>query len=437
MSVAGFSQRKLRQHWSILMALFVRGMSVLAAFAVTFFIGRNFGADVTGQYALITQTAMFLAITALLGLDISVVRHFAKAAGEKVPVALGSFGQVVGLGVASVAVLAAVLWIGGTPLWDRFFGDVVTRTFLPLLCLLIAARAGVQLMDGLLRSQHRFTLGQTISALFIPLATAIALATGAATSLDEILVASIGGGFLAVAIGLIAITPHVATGPTALRIPVRIIIASSLPLWGAGVAQVIGNWYGLAVAAQVLGAAEAGFFRVAVQIAAGLQIISSALQSVYSGRISSAFHAGNHQQAALLARSSVRWSTTLALPATIAILIAGKWILGEIGPEFVAAWPVLVVLLIGQLAFTITGPCGLVLAMSGHERVNLRISLVSMFTLLVSAPVAASYGGLLVMAICIALTMLMRNFIALFCVRRLIGINIWAGTATAPGSNSK
>ncbi len=419
------------------MALGVRGTSVLAAFAVTFIIGRNFGADVTGQYALITQTAMFLAITALFGLDISVVRHFAKASAQKVPVALRSFAQVLGLGVASASVLVVVLWIGGVPLWERLFGDVVTRTFLPLLCLLIAARGGVQLIDGLLRSQHRFTLGQAVSALFIPLATAIALVSGMATTFEDILWASIVGGFLAIAIGLGALTSHLSTGSDALKIPVRTIVASSLPLWGAGVAQVIGNWYGLAVAAQVLGAAEAGFFRVAVQIAAGLQIISSALQSVYSGKISSAFHAGDRAQAARLARSSVRWSTSLALPMTALILIFGKWILGQIGPEFVAAWPVLVALLIGQLAFTITGPCGLVLAMSGHERVNLRISVFSTATLLITAPLAAIYGGLVIMAICVALTILMRNFLALFLVRRLIGINIWAGTATSNESDSK
>ncbi len=437
MNLVRFGHRKVQQHWLVLMALGVRGASVLAAFAVTFIIGRNFGADVTGQYALITQTAMFLAITALFGLDISVVRHFAKASAVKMPVALGSLAQVLGLGMASLTGLVAVLWVGDVLLWERLFGDVVAQTFLPILCLLIAARAGVQLIDGLLRSQHQFTLGQAISALFIPLVTALALVSGLATSFEDILWASIVGGFLAIAIGLGALATHVGKGPDALRIPVRAIIASSLPLWGSGVAQVIGNWYGLAVAAQLLGAAEAGFFRVAIQIAAGLQIISSALQSVYSGKISTAFHAGDRQQAAQLARSSVRWSTALALPLAGIILIMGKWLLGQIGPEFVAAWPVLVALLIGQLAFTLTGPCGLVLAMSGHERVNLGISLVSTAALIVTAPVAAFYGGLLVMAICVALTTLLRNIVALFLVRRLIGINIWAGTATVREADSK
>ena len=60
-------------------SLAVRGLAVIAGFAVTYLIGSKLGPEATGQFALVSQTAVFFAIVGLFGLDVSAVRHFAKA----------------------------------------------------------------------------------------------------------------------------------------------------------------------------------------------------------------------------------------------------------------------------------------------------------------------------------------------------------------------
>lgn len=424
---AAFLRNHLARNRDVVLALGVRGMAVLAAFAVTYIIGHEFGAAATGQYALVTQTAMFLAIVGLIGLDVSVVRHFAKAVANKARIALASLLRVLGAGFGMMAVIAVILWLGGEWVWQTLFGDTVPTALLPVLCLLLIGRGGVQLLGGLLRSQHRFTLGQGIAALAIPGVTALTLILGIANSVEDALWVSAFAGLLAVAVGLIAMIPHVSRKPGALDIRLAVVLASSLPLWGAGLAQVIGDWYGLAVAAQVFGASEAGLFRVSVQIAAVLQIVSSALQSVYSAKISTAFHAENRQLAAQIARSSVRFSTVLAIPIVVIILAGGELLLEQIGPEFSAAMPILIVMVIGQLLLTLSGPCGMVLAMSGNERVNLAISLISVTLLLVLVPLAALQGGLIGMAICIATVLTFRNLLAYAYLRYRVGISVWSG----------
>jgi O-antigen/teichoic acid export membrane protein len=412
-----------------LLALTVRGSSVLAGFAVTYLIGRQFGAAVTGQYALVTQTAMFLAVLALFGLDVSAVRHLAQAVAERRKLALSVLLRIVSISLGTLTLVILVLWLGGEPLWQLFFGDVVSRGGVAVLCVMIIGRGLVQLLGAMLRSQHRFSLGIAVNGLIIPALTAFALATGYAADLDSLLWASAIAGVLATLTGLATFCTHVSRDHGALNVPIRAILLSSFPLWGAGLALVMGEWYGLAVAAQLLGAEAAGLYRVSFQLSGALMMISATLFSVYAAQISTAFHAGNRSEAALLARSAVRLSAALALPLAAILIIGGEFLLGQIGSEFLEATPALTAMVIGQFVIAFLGPSGLVLAMSGHERVNLVISLLGTGSLFLAAPIAAIYGGLTGLAASVAIVLVARNLAAFVYVKTRLKIDIWSGKA--------
>lgn len=430
-----YAARRLSQHQAAILALLVRGAGVLAGFAVTFMIGRSMGPAANGQFALVSQTAVFLAVIGLVGLEVGVVRHFAKAVAERAPLALISVAKVCALGLGFLLSIAIGLWLAGDMIWTPLFGEIVPASFLSILCLLLLARGATQLLGGLLRSQHRFTLGQAIAALTIPATTAIALVLGLASNVETALWAAVIGGVLSIAVAAFALRRHVAMGAKALDVPLRTVLASSVPLWGVGIANNIGDWYGLAVAASMLGASEAGLYRVAAQIAATLQIISVALFSVYSAKISTAYHANDPAQVARLARSAVRLSTLAAVPAAGLLLAGSGFVLAQIGEQFVPALPLVYILIVGQLAFTLTGPCGLVLAMSGNERINLALTLCGTFVLLGCVPWAALHAGLEGIALSISAVMLLRNLAAYLVVRQRLGIRIWAGTVREASGN--
>ena len=413
----------------VIAALAVRGGGVLAGFAVTYLIGSQLGAAATGQFALVSQTALFLSVIALLGLNVSVVRHFSKSVAQKLPLAVGAVMRVIGLGFGLMLLLSLILWLGGDLVWKTLFGTAVPRELLPVLCILLITRGGVQLLGGMLRSQHDFTIGQAIVVLTIPSATAIALAFGYVETVEGALWVGAVAGLASIALGALVLLRRVSLKSEAVDIPIRTVIASSLPLWGVGIAQNIGDWYSLAVAAQMLSAADAGLYRVGVQIAMALQVIANALFSVYSAQISAAFHAEDRARAARLARSAVRISSAIAIPTALILLAAAPFILDQIGPEFSGALPVLIVLIFGQLAFTLTGPCGLVLAMSGNERINLAITIGGTVLVLVAVPIAAYFFGLTGIAVAMSVTLLLRNLIAYAVVRQKEGIDIWMGKA--------
>lgn len=76
------ARRSLAHHFSALAAMAMRGAGVVAAFVVTALIGRWYGPVANAQYALVTQTAMFLSVIAVGGADLAVTREFSRSVAE-------------------------------------------------------------------------------------------------------------------------------------------------------------------------------------------------------------------------------------------------------------------------------------------------------------------------------------------------------------------
>ncbi|RME67329.1 MAG: hypothetical protein D6782_02775 [Alphaproteobacteria bacterium] len=417
---------------SLILALVTRSAGVIAGFSVTYLIGRDLGAEATGQYALIMQTAALLAIAGLMGLDVGVVRHLAKAIAERKPVASSLLVRILSLGLAMTASVSVLLALGRNWVWPLLFGQNIAHDFLIVLCFLVVGRGLSQLVSGLLRSQHHFALATAVWTLFISALSALALAFGLAEDVKDALWAGLFGASFGAVVGIAVLFLSRSPIANPIDVPIKAIIVSSLPLWLSGLLQVMSEWYGLVVAARMIGVADAGLFRVSVQIASTLMIVSATIFSVYSARISAAFHAGDRASAAQLARSAAIAGSLLAAPLAIAILLGADPLLAQIGPEFSDAFPTVLILTIAQLLIALTGPCGLVLAMSGHEKLNLLISLSASMALLVLAPVAAMFSGLEGLAICVATVLVSRNLVANLFVRSRLGIDVWRGRAIAP-----
>lgn len=424
-----FAKQAILSKSDVIIALILRGSSVLAGFAVTFLIGSRFGPAANGQFALVMQTAMFLAVVGLLGLDMTVVRHFAKAVSAEKKIRLVLFLQIVGLGMGLMVAIAITMWSSGNLVWTRLFGNAVPLGMLLVLCILLVSRGGTVLFGGFLRSQHRFKLAEIVASLTMPLAAAMALISGLANSVEDALWATAAGGLGSILISVVAMRKHIARGPKALSIPLRPMLASSLPLWGVGITLNIGDWYGLAIAAKMLGANDAGLYRVAAQIAATLQIVTMTIFSIYTAKISAAYHADNIREVAWHARTALRLGIAASAPLALALVFGSDILLGVIGEEFRAALPVVIILIAGQFAYVLIGPSGLVLAMSGNERINLGITLVGTTFLLLSMPIAAHYGGLVGLAVCAASVGVLRQLLAYLVVRQRLGIRIWSGKA--------
>jgi len=423
----------VKQHMHSLVALGVRGMAVLLGFVVTFLIGRNLGPEANGQYALITQTAMLLSVVAVGGIDMAAVRKLSEAVAHKIPVERRTLLKLVGYSLGFAAILGLALTLFSDPAMHLLFKGTPPLDAALFIVMILFARSMTRLMSSVLRSQKAYTWGQIVEALIIPFITVCALVIIPDLSVRNILwVTAVGG----IATGLVAILSslkYTATGPDTLHVSMREILKIALPLWGVAIFLNLADWYSLASASAVLGVHDAGLYRVALQVASALGIITMGLFSVYSPQISAAHAANDIRQVAALARSATRLSIVFSLPVALVIFVFAEHILGVVGPEFTTAANVLRIVIVGQAVYTATGPSGLVLAMTGHERINFLLTMASTALLLVAAPLAAYLFGLIGISVAVSVVIISRNIGSFIAVQHYAGINVMTGYIK-PGS---
>ena len=192
-------------------------------------------------------------------------------------------------------------------------------------------------------------------------------------------------------------------------------------------AQNLADWFSLVTVSAVAGLYDAGLYRVAAQFAMVFSLVSSGLFSTYATLISAAYHTGNKAEVARLAGNATKLSAALtAVPGAI-FLIFSKQVMGVVGVEFEAGATLLRVLVVGQIAIALASPAGLVLALTGHPRVNLTFTAISAGAMLLLLPAVAHAMGAVGVAVFVSLALVGQNLAAHLCVRRLEGIDALFG----------
>lgn len=424
---ADWLQTQFKRHFQSLMAVGVRGLSVVAGFLVTYLIGRHLGPKANGEYALITQTAMFLSIVAVGGLDLAAVRKFSEAVAKKLPLRRSSLYKILLYSFAFNIAIILLLVMGGHPMMQLLFKDDIPQGALLILIAIMISRTFTRMVGGVLRSQKSYILGQAIEVLFIPVAVSLVIMLGVAKSVGGILWMTAIIGMGVALFGILACLRYTAVTAEAHAVEMRGLLKIAAPLWGVAIFLNISDWYSLATAAAVLSVYDAGLYRIATQAGSVLSVVILSLFSVFSAQMAAAYAAGNRDAVADLCRTATRLSAAFVIPLAIVLFVFAEPLLGLFGPEFVKAATVMRVVVVGQAIYVVTGPAGLALAMTGHERVNLMVTLVSTIFLLIMTPVAAHQWGLIGISAFMGIAFVARNVASLIAMWKLEGINVMTG----------
>jgi O-antigen/teichoic acid export membrane protein len=123
----------------------------------------------------------------------------------------------------------------------------------------------------------------------------------------------------------------------------------------------------------------------------------------------------------LVTRSTIAVSVW-AVPIALGLIFAGRWLLGWFGPQFVAGYPILVVLVVGQTVNAITGTVALVMTMGGLERAVLKVQALALIITAVLCLVLIPVWGALGAAIGATLALVFWNITLAVQLHRRLGI---------------
>lgn len=406
-----------------------------SVFLLTFFLARHLGDAELGQYAQATAFLALLSLLALSGLRAGLTKFVAThlvdedAGGVRGTVRLG-----LGLTLAGGVLLGVLLAAFAEPIADAFHDPALVAGLrsvgitLPAAVLLDAALAATQGW----RTQKPYAL---IGSLYEP-ATRLLI-----TVLLVLGGLGIGAAFIAMPISVWTATVLALVWLRRLvrRLPPqpatyqpRALFSFSSISWLAALATTGLIWADTLLLGFYSDSAQVGIYSVATRLVMLAAFVMAPINSAFQPYIAHLFHRGEMRDLEQMYRTTTSWIVRLSLPSFIALLVFPQRMLELFGPQFTAGASVTMILALGKLVDASTGPCGLMLNMSGRVRTNMVDNVVALVLNVALNVALIPRYGINGAAIAWAISLTVVNVARVEQVRRSLGV-LPFGRATAKG----
>lgn len=422
--------------------------AALSALIINVILSRLLSPDDYGAYFIIISIITFAATLGTLGTDLTIVRVIAQAMGlEHFRQVRQSTHLILWLGVAS-SLLTVTLYL--------LFHEAITlglyrSPVLGVAALGIALWIGVAVFQRLLaevfRGFHNIRLSTLISGIgtrgggilmgiLQPLGVASLGALGFATLHNVLLVSAYASLFIVI-LGVIVLQRTLRRlpksdeplQPTAQAL--RTILIISGPLFIATLMLAVRVQADILILGAFGNKEEVALYGSALRLVSLVVTPLLIMNSVLPPIIAELYAQKKLGQLERLLRAV---STVVGLPSVLVLLVisfAGAPILGLIYGEFYRQGAlVLVVLSVGQLINVLAGSCSLVLSMTGHQRTNMTVMLISAATAVVAGIFLTKAYGMMGTAVSSALALSLQNILMVIVAKQKLGI--WTHVTFSP-----
>ena len=392
--------------------LAIKLVSAPLLFAAQIVLARVLGVESYGVYSVAFAWFVILLLPCRQGFDLATVRYVAVYQSQRQwPLLRGFLGfsrtVVFSTSVIVGLCLALTAWL----LRAHDNSEIVGSLWLVAAVLPVFALA--QISESALRGLKFVVSSQPLQAILSPILVIVFLPMAVfwfhAPASAETAMATYLGANVVSLLGLCVMLRRHLPGEVGGAIPERLprewLTASFAMMFMMSFLPLL-NQLGLIVIGVLQDSTAAGLYGAASRIAYILQLPAAALTAAI-GPMAADFHAkGDIEALQRITRFGVRSIFGLALVSAIGLAIFGRWILGILGGEFETAYPVMMVLVAGQLFFAAAAPAGILLNMTGHQNESARIMLlcavVNALLLTMFVPMFGALGAAFATALTIA-----------------------------------
>jgi len=379
-----------------------------------------------GAYSLAISIVTLGALVAQLGIPQSLLRR-ASAALASGHDALARHEILSALLYATGAALVAGVLVG-SPLGASALEAVFSETAVASVAGLVGCRLALRVLENLVpeafrafRDYMRATLFDSLvaNAIVAAVLTGVLLA-GVGVDLFDVLL-------ITVVVSALALVPAFVALARKLRAMhgTGLVVRNPVEpgMWAATIGRaVIAQLDLLVVGALGTGrdvALYAAPFRLALLV--GLPLI--AVNQVVAPLIAGWYASGQRRRLERTLQGTAGLATVVAVALATALVIGGELALSTLfGAAYTAAFPVLVILTIGQVAQTWTGSCGFAMMMTGHHRVYAVVLAISGGLTLALDVALFDVWGIEGVAVATATMLVAQNVVNMLCLRRRAGI---------------
>ncbi|MBU3004205.1 flippase [Paraglaciecola arctica] len=167
-------------------------------------------------------------------------------------------------------------------------------------------------------------------------------------------------------------------------------------------------------------------FKVAMQAVALISLGLSSINAVIMPNVARYYKQGDLIKTQEILTKSVRLSTFVSLPIILILVFFGEYLIRALfGNEYLPAYPILVILCIGQLVNVLMGSVGLVLKMTNNENKVLKSMLLTLILTVLLLVLLIPFYGNIGAAIAVSIGLVCWNIIMAIDVYKLTKLMPW------------
>ncbi len=369
--LVGSTERALTQRNAVV-AFLVRCASAALLYVSQIALARWMGSAEYGIYVFVWTCVLLAGGLAHLGLNLGIMRlipvHRERGEWDKVR------GLILGGRLFALAAGGAVALAGIAGLW-LLGADVSTddrlAVYLALFCVPLYALTDVQ--DGIGRANGWMDAALIPPYVVRPLLILALMAAAHAAGLPMIAQTAAGAAIAATwatgvgqALWINARARH-AFGLGGRSYAPRLWLASSLPLLAISGCEILLQNTDILVLSRFTTPTDVAIYFAAGKTMSLIMFVHYAVGSAMANKFASLKVQGNEAGLAACVRDAVNWTFWPSLAAALLILSLGRPLLWLFGPQYVAGFPVMAILVVGFLARSAMGPAEFLLNMQGEQ----------------------------------------------------------------------
>lgn len=410
------------------------GFSLVAGYGFKVYVARVLGADALGLYAMGMSVIALGTTVATLGLPPTAARFVAVYATEGADRVV-RLVRWMGIAVVTAAVVAA-FGVVGTRRWiaNVLYDEPSLEPYLLLFAVLVPLQSVSFLLSQTLRGLQEVARGVVVTNLVqltVKIATTVGLVALGWALWGYVAAEVVAGVTATLLLGSTVVRrlrlrrvqePFQAAAQKAASRVDREILVYARSMFGMAALGFLTGSADKVLLGFFLEAADVGVYSVVLTTGAFLPVVLSSVNSIFGPVIAELHAVGNTELLQRLFRTLAKWTAVLTWPLLAIVVVFSPELMAIFGASFERGWVALVIVAAGQFINVAVGSVGMMLLMSGRQRVVLRTQVFVAVTTVVLYLVLIPLLGIAGAALGYAAGLVLGNVVNLAYVRRYLQV---------------
>lgn len=410
---------------ALIRTFIARGIAAVGGVLLFVVLGRLYGAEGVGVFALAQSIYLGAGILARYGMDNTLMRYVGQdPTSSAVPVYL-RWALIKSALLSTTAAVLVFLLRDQFALW---FNAPMLGSVLPGIALAIPPFTVAFVFAGFMKGIRKpatacllenggiALIATLLVLLFYRISTAGIVMAGWAMA---------AAAWLVFAQGLFQVWNYIRTKPLSVdeqKVDSSTFKSSSNAFFLMSLAPFMQQVVCVMIAGYYLSESELGLFKIAERLALVISFVLFAINAVYPPRFSELYQRGCYMELRNLAGKSAQTGLGLGIPIFLLFFIVPNKVLAVFGDQFSEAALMLQIIALAQIVNASTGSVGFLLNMTGHEKlmrnVSIASNLIGIFVMVIFTPLFGGVGA----ALSLASILILQNLTAVYFVHKKLNL---------------